>query len=171
MTKTFEKSVTLIGNIIAILTFVLAVLNWLGLSVVLDATIPNKRVAMAILIAYAFLASYGAANVLLERTRAEKDTLLLWFMLTFSYVLGFLFLLEKARPVLQISAINEQSFTNAAMGCNVFVYMVTYLFPKISPTLTLKSVFTDPFAGFKDFMFALVHLGVVAVLFRLLSVS
>jgi len=163
----FEKSVTLIGNIVAIITFVLSVLNWFGLSTVLDASIPNRRVASAVLIGYGGMASYAAARTLLAASMAGKSVALLWFALAFSYAFGFLFLLDKSKVLLAPDPLLESNIIGLAGACYGFALGLLWVWPKMFPDgYSFTSHFSRPLVSAAN---GLLFLANFIVIFMLLS--
>jgi hypothetical protein len=130
----FEKSVTFIGNLVAIITFFISVLNWFGMTLVVDASIPNSRVASAILIGFCFFASYGEAQLLSSQAKRNANILILWFMLTFSYAFGFLFLLDKSSTALQLNAESKYLAMSSATLCNTVLFLGLFSMPRMYPS-------------------------------------
>jgi hypothetical protein len=129
----FERTVTLIGNIISIITFVLGICGWAGYHVWIDGAIPSKRAAVAMLFAYSFLASYGQAKFLLHLALQERDVLMAWALSTFSYALGFLFLVDKCSAALTWTTEQEKNAIIGGWFANVMLFGWIYTLRQMYP--------------------------------------
>jgi hypothetical protein len=99
MLTLFEKAVSLIGNIVSVLGFVLAILEKLGLYSAGTLKVSDRRSATVLVVAFVFFASYAMASSLAAWKRKEREVLLLWFPMLLAYVMTFWFLLENFLPL------------------------------------------------------------------------
>ncbi len=167
----FEKIITLLGNLISIITFIVALLNWFGTSIELDSTIPNKRVATAILIGFIFFSSYGSAKIIYNQAQQNESILLVWFVSTFAYVLSFLYLIDKCKDVLQLNSMPTGSgnFIILAVVFNAILFLFLYTFPKTYPNgFNIKTIFTRYFHAIREYLFFLSHTVSLCLLFAFL---
>lgn len=168
MFRNFEKSVTFIANLISIITFLLSIFNWLDFSFIANVSIPTERAAKCILVLYCCLASYGQGQALDEHTESNENSTLLWIMLSFSYVFGFLFLLEKAKPVLSFDN-NQLGPITLAWTANVFIMYFVYFFKRVYPKGGIIGFFRNYFKGFKATLLWFLHMALIGVLFSVLK--
>jgi hypothetical protein len=170
MPTVFEKSITLIGTVVSILTFVLSVLNWLGVNIQLDASIPNKRVAITLLVTFAFIASYASAMVLVGRAPDAPHNTMLWFALTFSYVFAYLFLLDKCDAALGALASAKEQLVGMATVLNGALFFVKFAWQRSYPDgYSFGASFERFFPAWKYFLLTIGHIAVVYLLFTLLG--
>ena len=152
MFNNFEKSITFIANIIAIITFVLSLCNWLGFGFIADVSIPTERAAKCILCLYCCLASYGQ-KALDEHSKNNDNSVLLWFMLSFSYAFGFLFLLEKSKSVMNISKVQENGPIALAWTANIFLIFATFFYRRMYPKGGVGAFLRNYFSGLRACVF------------------
>lgn len=168
MLGNFEKYTSLIANIITIITFVLSICNWLGFGFIADTSIPNARAAKSVLCIYCCFASYGQANALDEHANKNDNSILLWCILSFSYVFGFLFLLEKARIVLHITGIQDFGPIALAWTANTFIMYLVFCFKRMHPKGGVIAFVRNYFSGLKAYLLWIGHMVGLAMLFMVL---
>jgi hypothetical protein len=170
MFTTFEKTVTLIGTIVSVITFILSFLNWIGMSIMVDTSIPNKRIAMTALIAFVFFASYAGATLVYATSIAGKPVLITWFLAVFSFVFGFLFLLDKSMQVMILDPEGVRSICTMAAGFNTLIFVALYFYRKLYPQgFTVGAWISRSFAAFGYGLGMFGHLLAVNLLFDLLA--
>lgn len=168
MFNNFEKSITFVANIIAIITFGLSIFNWLGFGFIAETSIPTARAAKCILCIYCFLASYGQAKALDEHAKKYDNSVLLWLFLSFSYVFGFLFLLEKAKAVLNLTENTEVGPISLAWTANILIMLAIFFFRRMYPKGGVVAYFKNFFGGIKALYFFLCHMLGLGALFMVL---
>lgn len=168
MFNNFEKSITFIANLIAIITFGLSIFNWLGFGFIAEASIPTERAAKCILCLYCCLASYGQSKALDEQARKDENILLLWFLLSFSYAFGFLFLLEKSKTVLSLSKIDETNTILFAWLANVFLMFAGFFYRRIYPKGGVIAFLKNYFQGLRATFFWFSHAIAIGIIFFVL---
>ena len=168
MFNNFEKSIAFIANLIAIITFLLSIFNWLGFGFIADASIPTERAAKCILCLYCCLASYGQAKALDEHVKTHDNSVLLWILLSFSYAFGFLFLLEKSKSVMNLSASGESDAIKLAWAANVFIMFAVFFFRRIYPRGGITAYLRNYFRGLREGFFWICHMAALAFMFFVL---
>ncbi len=168
MFNNLEKSITVAANIITIITFILSLCNWLGFSFITDTSIPTERAAKCILCIYCCLASYGQAKALDEHVEKNDNSTLLWIMLTFSYVFGFLFLLEKAKNVMNFTSNQEIGPIALAWTANVFIMLFVFFYKRMYPKGGVITFIKNYFNGLKAVLLWFCHMILLCILFSVL---
>jgi hypothetical protein len=96
MFSSVERTISLFANLIAIVTFVAAVLGWVDTSLIPEYAPPTTATATLIILFYAVMASFGSASILKSRTQEGKSVALhiaifvLIFAFSVAYLQGFL---------------------------------------------------------------------------------
>ena len=99
MLPIFDKAVSLIGNLVSILGFVLAAMEKLGVYSAGSLKISDRRSATVLVVAFLFFASYAMASSLVAWKQKNREVLILWFPMLLAYSMTFWFLLENFLPL------------------------------------------------------------------------
>ena len=167
--STFERGIAMFSGVVSVIGFLFSVADRLDIYSPLSPSYKSPQTAIALLISFCILSSYGTSVIIHRVKLKDRSIFLLWSILTIAYCLTTWQLLETYIPP-DLKFPSGSSYRSVCAGMsgviNILITWKVYVLPIGGPR-TFSIFPSERFA--KAWAFGSIHVMYVAILLVLLQ--